>query len=288
MSPCDFTEDFLCYFRVTTANTSFVSQFLDRGSRFRVPAMAAPDKRPSGLTSHRRYISFKNPNRVLHQSVHRWLDVRQWVYESARVFDCQNGEGKIEHWGPGWLCATVVQSPDSGSSGTIQGCMSLDIAISEERVDNMFFQGNVVCNKTVSSVATSPAPDGSSGALLLTIMSDGTMLQVTRVEHGAGIRTESEDVIDTTPLPTTAGTSFVTPSVFPVVDEKRREKEKSHDEERRKKFESMNGSIHSRDRTSGTSSSSSGTSSGGGSSSSSSSSSSSKQKERRRQEEECK
>lgn len=245
--------------------------------------MAATDKRPSGFTSTRRYISFKNPNRVLHQSVHRALDVRQWVYESARVFDCQNGEGKIEHWGPGWLCATVVQSPDSGSSGTIQGCMSLDIAITDERVDNMFFQGNVVCNKTVASVATSPAPDGSSGALLLTVMSDGTMLQVTRVEHGAGSRVETEDVIDTTPLPAAPGPSFVTPPVFPVIDEKRREKEKTHDEERRKKFESMNGSIH-RERTSGTSSSSGGTSSSG----SGSSSSSSKQKERRRQEEECK
>lgn len=254
--------------------------------------MASSDKRGAAATSLRRYITFKNPTKTLHQSVNRVVDVRQWVFDSARVLDCYNDEGRSENWGPGWLCATIVQSPDGGSSGSPQGCMSVDISLNgdTEKVTHMFYRGNVVVNKTVSSVAT--AVDGAN-ALLLTVVSDQTSLQVIRVENttsshrssapasAASNVHESEDVIESSAQP-----SQIFNSGFGN-EERRREKEKSssstHDEDpRRKKFDIVNGSVH-RERLSGSSSSG-----GSGSGGSGGSSSTGKQKERRRMEDECK
>ncbi|AWV68535.1 M112/M113 e1 protein (p38) [Murid betaherpesvirus 1] len=264
--------------------------------------MAAPDRRGSPIVSRRRYFTFRNSSRTLHQNVTRMFDLRQWTYESARVLDCTNGEGRTENWGPGWLCATIMQSPDSGSSSgsAAQGCMSLDITSDDgpEKVMNMFHRGSIVCNKTVSSVATPPGSDGT-GASLLTLVADGNLLQVILVEHSPGAhRAEADDVAESVGNAAVAAavqsaTSMGSSSSgggaggggFNSSEERRRDKDssKSHDDDRRKRFELSNGTLH-RERTSG----SSGSSGGGGSGSGGSSGLSTKQKERsRRLEEEC-
>ncbi|AWV68194.1 M112/M113 e1 protein (p38) [Murid betaherpesvirus 1] len=261
--------------------------------------MAAPDRRGSPIVSRRRYFTFRNSSRTLHQNVTRTFDLRQWTYESARVLDCTNGEGRTENWGPGWLCATIMQSPDGGSSSgsAAQGCMSLDITSDDgpDKVMNMFHRGSIVCNKTVSSVATPPGADGT-GASLLTLVADGNMLQVILVEHSPGVhRVDVDDVAESVGTAAVAaavqsaaslgGSSSVSGASggFNSSEERRREKDssKSHDDDRRKRFELSNGTLH-RERTSG---SSGGSSSGTGGSGSSLST---KQKERsRRLEEEC-
>lgn len=251
--------------------------------------MAAPDRRPTpAFISMRRYITFRNPVRILHQNVSRQLDVRQWVYDEAQVLDCRNGSGRSETWPGGWVCVTVVQSGDGvPGSGPVHGCMSLDIFSGNEKVDSTFYTGNIVSSKTVSSVVTNPSADGSGGTLL-TLVADSGTLQLTRVEHvlvgphgpARGGVAESDDVIDTTPAPPPPITGSSSSS-----EERRRDKEKSsvssapHDEVRRRNFESMNGSVHSSrgERSGASGSSGSGVTGGSG-----------KQKERRRQEEECK
>nr|AAA45907.1 e1 protein [Murid betaherpesvirus 1]AAA45908.1 early transcription unit e1 [Murid betaherpesvirus 1] len=265
--------------------------------------MAAPDRRGSPIVSRRRYFTFRNSSRTLHQNVTRMFDLRQWTYESARVLDCTNGEGRTENWGPGWLCATIMQSPDSGSSSgsAAQGCMSLDITSDDgpEKVMNMFHRGSIVCNKTVSSVATPPGSDGT-GASLLTLVADGSLLQVILVEHSPGAhRAEADDVAESvgnaavaaavqsaTSMGSSSSVGGAGGGGFNSSEERRRDKDssKSHDDDRRKRFELCNGTLH-RERTSGSSGSSGG---GGGSGSGGSSGLSTKQKERsRRLEEEC-
>lgn len=248
--------------------------------------MASNDKRGNAVTSLRRYITFRNPTKTLHQSVNRIVDVRQYVFEGARVLDCQNDEGRSENWGPGWLCVTIIQSPDSGNSGSPQGCMSVDISISgeNEQVLHMFYRGNVVVNKTVSSVAT--AVEGGN-ALLLTVVSEQGSLQIVRVENSTTHRAapvsaasnsaDSDDVIESN----SQSTSSQMYAIGFGGDERRREKDKSsssssgHDEDpRRKKFDIVNGTVH-RERLGGSGVSGSGSGIG-------------KQKERRRMEEECK
>lgn len=259
--------------------------------------MAAPDRRSlPTFISVRRYITFRNPVRILHQNVSRSLDVRQWIYDEAQVLDCRNGNGRSETWAGGWVCVTVVQSGDGvPGSGPVHGCMSLDIFSGNEKVDSTFYTGNIVSSKTVSSVVTNPTADGGGGTLL-TLVADSGTLQLTKVEHvlvgphgvARGGLGESDDVIDTTPAPPPpiTGTSSSSSSVS---EERRREKDKSsssssstsHEEGRRRNFESMNGSTHSNrgERSGAAGSSGSGAGGAGGSG---------KQKERRRQDDECK
>lgn len=258
--------------------------------------MAAPDRRSMPtFVSVRRYITFHNPVRILHQNVSRHLDVRQWIFDEARVLDCRNGNGRSEVWPGGWVCVTVVQSGDGvPGSGPVQGCMSLDIFSGNEKVDSTFYAGNIVSSKTVSSVVTNPTAEGGGGTLL-TLVADGGNLHLTKVEHvmvgshgsARGGTIDSDDVIDTTPasLPPIAGPIPTLSSS--TSEERRRDKDKSsssatvHDDVRRRNFESMNGSAHSSRGDRSGASGSSGSGSGG-------SGSSGKQKERRRQDEECK
>lgn len=221
--------------------------------------MATNEKRYA--TSVRKYITFQNPNRSLHQNVNKSLDVRQWNFDGARVLDCRDGVGKVDHWGKGWLCVTIVQHSDlpMSSSGSPQGVMSLDITVGEEPVENMFYHGNIVNNKSVSSVVgNSVHPNGDCSAVLVTLVSEGNSLQITKVEHtlwgsgGHGGHGSAEDA--------------------PTDDRRRERTEKGHDDDRRKRFEVMNGAGHSRDRSG---SAASVAASGG------------KQKERRRADEDC-
>lgn len=203
------------------------------------------------------------------------------------------------------MCVTVVQSGDGvPGSGPVQGCMSLDIVSGNEKVDSTFYSGNIVSSKTVSSVVTNPGAEGGSGTLL-TLVADSGTLQLTKVEHiivgshapvrGGGI--DSDDVVETTPssLPVIAGPPAGTFSSSSS-EERRRDKDKSsavsastaHDENRRRAFESMNGSIHSSRGERSNATVSSGSGSGSGGVNISGGVSSGKQKERRRQEEECK
>lgn len=257
--------------------------------------MAAPDRRsvPS-VVSTRRYITFRNPVRILHQNVGRTLDVRQWIFDEAQVLDCRNGNGRSEIWPGGWVCVTVILSGDAvPGSGPIQGSMALDIVSGNEKVDSTFYSGNIISSKTVSSVVTSPGAEGGIGTLL-TLVADSGTLQLTKVEHVIGphvlVRSgvlETDDAIETTPThpPQITGSLPAAFSSSTSSEERRREKEKpsssavaaTHEDNRRRNFESMNGSVHSNRGERSNASSSSG--SGGGSG---------KQKERRRQEEECK
>lgn len=265
--------------------------------------MAAPDRRslPS-VVSTRRYITFRNPVRILHQNVGRTLDVRQWIFDDAQVLDCRNGNGRSETWPGGWVCVTVIQSGDGApGSGPIQGSMALDIVSGNEKIDSTFYTGNIISSKTVSSVVTSPGAEGGAGTLL-TLVADSGTLQLTKVEHVIGphvlVRSgaiDADDVIETTAThssqvtgPSSGGFSSSSSS-----EERRRDKDKSsslsssstvtttatvHEEGRRRTFESMNGSVHSGRGERSNASGSSGSGIGGGG----------KQKERRRQEEECK
>ncbi|AFX83421.2 E112-113 [Murid betaherpesvirus 8] len=248
--------------------------------------MAAPDKRAVSLPlSKRRYITFNNPTRTLHQSIGKnSFDVRQWVFESARVMDCHDADGTVTNLGTGWLCATIVQTSEAGASGAAQGCMSVDIvADNGTHMDNMFVQGNVVSNKTVSSAVSLPGVE--SNAVLLTLVStDAATLHLTKVEHVSA--TAPRSVVESesqssglTQIPSTGMSSLLAAS-----DERRRDKEKEKDrdrdrdkdkdDERRRKCD-MNGGIPHRDRT------------GGPSTSSSIPLSSVKSKDRRRIEEDC-
>lgn len=249
--------------------------------------MAAPDRRGSSLPlSRRRYITFNNPTRTLHQSIGKNnFDVRQWVFESARVMDCQDADGSVSNLGPGWLCATIVQTSETGASGAAQGCMSVDIAADNgKHVDNMFVQGNVVSNKTVSSAVSLPGAD-SNAVLLTLVATDANALQLTKVEHLSSTVPRSAGESESQPSGSAQTSAIGLSSSMSASDERRRDKDKDKDrdrdkdkdkdEERRRKCD-MNGGILHRERA------------GGPSTSSGMSLGSVKSKERRRLEEDCK
>ncbi|AEV80956.1 protein UL112 [Saimiriine betaherpesvirus 4] len=131
-------------------------------------------------TSIRKYITFNSPNRILHQNVSQVMDVRQFIFESAKIVDCVNGEGHVSTLGKGWLCATMVQTGESSSSSkSQQGFMSIDITEDNVLRDSLFLRGGVVFNKSVSSVVGS----GEAGPALLTMISESGSLQLTYVRH---------------------------------------------------------------------------------------------------------
>nr|QXV67856.1 UL112.1 [Panine betaherpesvirus 2] len=129
----------------------------------------------------RKYWNFTNPNRILHQSVNHSFDVRQFIFDTARVVDCVDGEGKVMHLTKGWLCATIVQNgePAAGSK-TQQGFMSIDITGDGDLKENLFVRGGIVSNKSVSSVVGTGGPNESA---LLTMICENGSLQVTYVRH---------------------------------------------------------------------------------------------------------
>lgn len=132
-------------------------------------------------TSTRTYWTFRGVSRVLHQSVNTGFDVRQSSFESATLVRCLDGEGTTTTLGKGWLCCTVVQNGDSNApkGQPQQGFMSLDVTV-EDNLDNLFVRGMVVNNKNVSSVLGQGKNGDSS---LLTVISEGDVLQVTFIRH---------------------------------------------------------------------------------------------------------
>nr|WEG70911.1 protein UL112 [Mastomys natalensis cytomegalovirus 3] len=230
--------------------------------------MASSDKRNVTPIARRRYVICQNPVRTLHQNMNKTMDIRFWVFESARIVDCCTDESKCQHIGAGWMCATIVQSASEGVTGPAQGSMSIDFAgDSDTGINNIFAKGSVVCNKTVSSVATQGS-DGNGGSLV-TLVSDASTLQIISVEHTSGhssghrMETDTSESSHATSMPVVIGSASS--------EERRRDRDRTHDDERRK----VNGSTH-RDRSSASSSGNSSAQSSGA-----------KQKEKRRIEEEC-
>lgn len=138
------------------------------------------------MTFSRTYITFSGVVRTLHQSMSKVLEVKQYSFDSARIFDCKEGNGRTETWGKGWMCVTVVQNTEAPTapSGGMQGFMTIDITVDDSLVDSMFFKGTVVSSKTASSVAgTTIQSNGEQRSSLVTLLSDGGSLQFTRVVH---------------------------------------------------------------------------------------------------------
>ncbi|AAK57159.1 t112 [Tupaiid betaherpesvirus 1] len=145
---------------------------------------------PSAPTSIRTYITFSNPNRIIHQNVSRAFDIRRFTFDSARVFECRDGTGTVEHWGPGWLCVNIVQNLDGangsgggGSHGNAPGFMSLDVTVDDELKCNYFYRGTILNSKSVSTVVgTHTQANGDATSVLLTLIAEGG-LSVTRMQH---------------------------------------------------------------------------------------------------------
>ncbi|QQL09912.1 Ba144/Ba145 [Baboon cytomegalovirus] len=129
----------------------------------------------------RKYWTFYNVTRALHQSVNTDFDVQQHCFESARLVKCVDGEGTTTSFGKGWLCITVIQSGGTSGEKPQQrpGCLSLDVTI-ENTVETLSGRGMVLKNKNVSSVVGNSGPHDSS---LLTVLIEGNNIQVTQVKH---------------------------------------------------------------------------------------------------------
>lgn len=133
----------------------------------------------------RRFYTFQGVNRTLYQNVNQSFSVRQFTFDDAQVLECRDGVGKTEHWGKGWICVTCVQYSETApvSAGSAQGFMSIDVMCNGDLKASMFSCGNVVVNKSVSSVVGTSQGETDSGAVLLTLVAEGGTLQITKVEN---------------------------------------------------------------------------------------------------------
>lgn len=148
------------------------------------------DDRPP-IMSGRTYFNFIKPTRMLHQNVNRSLDVKQYAYERVSIFECQDGVGRSETHGPGWVCFTTAQNGD-GSGGAPQGFMSMDVTAEGELRHSIFIKGSIANNKNVSSVVSSNPSSYGEGSTLFTVIAESGSLQVTRVtvsgrSHDTGV-----------------------------------------------------------------------------------------------------
>ena len=194
----------------------------------------------------RKYWTFTNPNRILHQSVNQTFDVRQFVFDNARLVNCVDGDGKVLHLNKGWLCATIMQHGEaSAGAKTQQGFMSIDITGDGELQEHLFVRGGIVFNKSVSSVVGSSGPNESA---LLTMISENGNLQVTYVRHylknhgesssgGGGCGAASTaSAVCVSSLGGSGGTRG-----GPSAEEQQRRRQEQRHEERRKKSSSSAG-----------------------------------------------
>lgn len=129
------------------------------------------------VTSNRTYFNFIKPVRMLHQNVNKALDVRQFSFDKLSIVECQDGIGRSENHGSGWVCFTTAQNTDGSSAP--QGFMSMDVTVEGELKHSLFVRGCIANNKNVSSAVSSQA--SGEGSLLLTVIADSTSLQVTKV-----------------------------------------------------------------------------------------------------------